>query len=307
MHTKKLWIAGETGMVGRALIRHFQDSKYELLSAPHSILDLTNQSQTFHWLEKNKPDAVIMAAGRVGGIGANASDRAGFLYENTAMAQNVIHGSYKAGVKRLVYMGSSCVYPKEAEQPIREEALLTAPLESTNEGYALAKIIGIKLCQYYQQQYGVAYKAVMPCNLYGSYDHFDLNKSHVIPALILKIHWAKKQNVECVTLWGTGKPLREFLHVDDLAKAIALILENKDQDPLINIGSGIEISIKELALLIKETIGFTGEIIFDESKPDGTMRKVIDSSKVKSLGWKPNTLFEQGLSETYQWYLKNVA
>lgn len=304
---KKIWVAGETGMVGRALIYQLKGKNYEVISAPHTTLDLTHQQNTYAWLQENKPDIIIMAAGRVGGIGANANDRAGFLWDNAVMAQNVIHGAYSAGVEQLLYLGSSCIYPKDAPQPIVEEALLSGALEPTNEGYALAKILGVKLCEHYSAQYGVRYSAVMPANLFGRHDHFDAEKSHVIPALILKIHHAKIAGAAAVTLWGTGTPLREFLYVDDLAKAILFLLDKENIPPILNIGSGVEMSIAELAQKIKKIIGFEGEIIFDDTKPDGIRRKLLECTKLKNLGWdEAGQDFDEALQDTYDWFLTNI-
>lgn len=304
---KKIWVAGETGMVGRAFIKSLKIEQVEILSAPHSILDLTNQQATYDWLASHKPDIVIMAAAKVGGIGANQNDPAGFLFENLAMAQNVIHGAYLAGVQKLLYLGSSCIYPKDAPQPILEESLLTGALEPTNEAYALAKIAGLKLCRYYRQYYGCDFISAMPTNLYGEHDHFDAQKSHVIPALILKIHQAKQKNLGSVTLWGTGTPLREFLYVDDLAHALIHLIKNYSDDMPVNVGSGEEISIQNLAHLICDVIGYKGDIIFDKAYPDGTMRKFLDCSKINSLGWHATTELKTGLKKTYDWFLKNQS
>jgi GDP-L-fucose synthase len=302
---KSVWVAGETGMVGRAVIKRLEQENIDLLSAPHADLDLTHQQKTYNWLAENKPDIVIMAAAKVGGIGSNQADLAGFLYENLAMAQNVIHGSYLAGVNKLLYLGSSCVYPKAAAQPIKEESLLTGALEPTNEGYALAKIAGLKLCQFYRKQYGCDFIAAMPTNLYGPHDHFDPDESHVIPALMLKIHQAKVKNLSSVTLWGTGKPLREFLYVDDLANALIYLLKNYSDPAFINIGSGEEISIHDLATLISGVTGYKGKINFDESYSNGISRKFLDSSKIKNLGWKVEINLKDGIKKTYQWFLEN--
>ena len=290
-------------MVGRAVLRALQQYNVKLLSAPHDELDLTNQRKVYDWLKINKPDLIIMTAGKVGGIGANNADKAGFLHENLAMAQNVIHGAYLAKVSKLVYLGSSCIYPKQAEQPIQEEALLTAPLEPTNEGYALAKIAGVKLCEFYNLQYGCDFISAMPCNLYGSHDHFDAEKSHVIPAMILKLHEAKKSGQSNTKFWGTGAPLREFLYVDDLANGILYLAQHYNAPHPINIGSGVEITIKNLAQMIADIIGYEGRIEFDDSKPDGTIRKCLDNKRVNALGWKAKTLLEQGLKQTYDWFL----
>lgn len=303
---KTIWVAGETGMVGRAVLRRLKYEDCNILSAPHSELDLCDQKQTTEWLQNYKPDIVIMAAAKVGGIGANAAEPAAFLHENLAMAQNVIHGSYRAGVQKLLYLGSSCIYPKQAAQPIKEEALLTGPLELTNQGYALAKIAGLKLCQYYRQQYGCDYISAMPTNLYGPHDRFDPQKSHVVPAVMLKIHQAKINDKKKVVLWGTGTPLREFLYVDDLADALIYLLKNYADEKPINIGSGEEISIQELAELIADVVGYEGGIEFDPSKPDGTLRKLLDCSWLGKLGWKAGKPLKQGLAETYQWFLNHA-
>jgi GDP-L-fucose synthase len=306
LNGKSIWIAGETGMVGRAMARRLKNVECDILSAPRAGLDLTNQTQTYDWLAANKPDVIVMAAAKVGGIGANAAEPAAFLYENLAMAQNVIHGAYQAGVQKLLYLGSSCIYPKMAVQPITEDALLTGALEPTNEGYALAKIAGLKLCQFYRQQYGCDYIAAMPTNLYGTYDSFDVEKSHVIPALMMKIHQAKMMEEESVTLWGTGTPLREFLHVDDLADALVHLLGNYSEAWPINIGSGQEISIADLAMLLKNIIGYDGAIEFNPSKPNGTPRKLLDSSKINDLGWRAQTPLKRGLADVYEWYKHHV-
>lgn len=300
LSNKKIWIAGETGMVGRAVLKALETENVEIISAPHSVLDFTNQQQTFDWLGDHKPDVIIMAAAKVGGIGANNNDQAGFLYENLAMAQNVIHGAYKANVQKLLYLGSSCIYPKDAPQPITEESLFTGALEPTNEGYALAKIAGLKLCQYYRAQYGCDFISAMPTNLYGPNDHYDATKSHVIPALMMKIYQAKQDNKKNVTLWGTGEPLREFLYVDDLAEALVMLLKNYSESSPINIGSGREISIKELSQMIANIIGYGGEIIFDTNHPNGMMRKIIDSSKINKIGWRAKTELQEGLQKTYE-------
>lgn len=303
---KRIWVAGETGMVGRACLRRLESENCKIISAPHSALDLMNQAETYQWITDSKPDIIVMAAGKVGGIGANAAEPAVFLHENLAMAQNVIHGAHLADVNRLLYLGSSCIYPKEAAQPIKEEALLSGPLEPTNEGYALAKIAGIKLCQFYRQQHGRSYIAAMPTNLYGIYDHFDAEKSHVIPALILKIHKAKLLNAPHVTLWGTGASLREFLNVDDLADGLIHFLQNYDEESIVNIGSQDEISIKELSHMISDIVDYKGTIDFDSSKPDGTMRKKLDLSKMDALGWQAKTPLKEGIEHAYQWFLENV-
>lgn len=301
---KKIWVAGETGMVGHAVLRALENEECHIISASHKQLDLTNQQQTYDWIATNKPDVIVMAAAKVGGIGANQEEPAAFLYENLAIAQNVIHGAFRAKVNKLLYLGSSCIYPKMAEQPLKEEALLTGALEPTNEGYALAKIAGLKLCQFYRQQYGCDYISAMPTNLYGTHDRFDDKKSHVIPAMILKIHQAKERGDNEVVLWGTGTPIREFLYVDDLADALIHLLKNYSDSAPVNIGSGEEISIFDLAHKIKEVVGYEGEIMFDKTKPDGTPRKFLDSAKINNMGWKAETNIKEGLQQTYEYFLK---
>lgn len=305
--SKSVWVAGETGMVGQALLRRLVKEKVTILSAPHSVLNLTEQQQTYNWLLDNKPDVVIMAAGKVGGIGANTQAPADFLHYNLAMAQNVIHGAYQAKVTKLIYLGSSCIYPKFAEQPIKEEALLTGGLEPTNEAYALAKIAGVKLCEYYYKQYGCDFISAMPTNLYGQGDHYDEEKSHVIPSLILKIYHAKQQGEKQVELWGTGTPLREFLHVDDLADALIHIAQYYSDSVPINVGSGSEISINDLAHMIANIIDYDGQIIFNPDYPDGTPRKLLDSAKLKHLGWQPTIELKEGLQKTYQDFSKRFS
>ena len=304
---KKIWIAGETGMVGHAALQRLHRENCIILSVPHEKLDLTQQSATMEWLADHKPDVILMAAARVGGIGANKAVPAGFLYENLAMAQNVIDGAYKTGVSKLLYLGSSCIYPKMAPQPIREDALLSGPLEPTNEAYAIAKIAGLKLCQYYKQQYGCNFISAMPCNLYGPHDTFDAQKSHVIPAIMLKLHEAKIKNEAEVILWGMGTALREFLYVEDLADALIHLLEYYDGDDPVNIGSGDEISIADLSLKIKEIVGYEGEIVFDPAQPDGTPRKLLDSSRMNDLGWHATTSLDLGLQNTYEWFLQRPS
>ena len=304
---KSIWIAGETGMVGRATLHALKDEDVKIISAPHSVLDLTDQRQTYDWLAQHKPDVIVMAAAKVGGIGANAAEPATFLYENLTMAQNVIHGAYQAGVEKLLYLGSSCIYPRDAAQPIKEEALLTGTLETSNEGYALAKIAGVKLCQHYRTQYDCDFISAMPCNLYGAHDYFDSEKSHVIPAMILKFQQAKDCNDKVVILWGTGNPLREFLYVDDLAQGLVHLLKNYSDSTPINIGSGQEISIYDLAHKVKKIVGFHGDIVFDETKPDGTPRKILDNAHINAPGWHAETPLDKGLQQAYDWYVQNLS
>ena len=297
---RRVWVAGETGMVGRAILRALRDC--EILSAPHAALDLTDQAATFAWIKNNRPDVIFMAAARVGGIGANAAQPADFIRDNLAIAQNVIEGAHRADVPRLLFLGSSCIYPRNAAQPIREDALMTGPLEKTNEAYAVAKIAGLKMCQFYKAQYGHSYMSAMPTNLYGPYDRFDKNASHVIPAMMMKFHTAVKMRAPHVFLWGTGRPLREFLHVDDLAAALIRMMENYNGDAPVNIGSGDEISIAGLAALMKKVTGFEGSIIYDASRPDGTPRKLLDSSIIRAMDWAPTISLEKGLQDVYAWY-----
>ncbi len=305
LQNKKIWVAGHNGMVGSAVLRHLTAhyQSCEILTISRNALDLTDQAATNKWLAANKPDVVVLAAAHVGGIGANASEPADFIYKNLAIQNNVIHGAYLAGVEKLLFLGSSCIYPKMAKQPITEEALLTDALEPTNEPYAIAKIAGIKMCDAYRAQYGCDFISAMPCNLYGAGDYYDEHRAHVIPSLIMKLHTAKVQNATSVTLWGTGSPLREFLYVDDLAAGLVHLLENFSDKGPVNIGSGIEISIHDLAHKIAEIVGYDGAVTFDPSKPDGTPRKLMDSSRMNALGWQAKTALEDGLKQAYHDYL----
>ncbi len=302
---KKVFVAGETGLVGRALVSALKNENINLLSAPHNELDLTDQKRVRDWFEINRPEIVIMAAGRVGGILANQSQPADFIADNLAMALNVIDASHKNNVEKLLYLGTSCIYPRDCPQPIEEEYILTGALEETNKPYALAKIAGIQLCQSYRMQYGCDFISAMPTNLYGPYDRFDTHGSHVMPALMLKLHDAKIKNAPVLSLMGTGQALREFLYVDDLAEALLLLLKNYSASEPINIGSGQEVSIQELVYLIAETVGYIGNIQFAGDGPDGTPRKFLDSSKINALGWKAKTPLKEGLAQTYQWFLEN--
>ena len=302
LKNKTIWVAGHTGMVGGALCCRLQSEDCEILTAERNVLDLRRQSDVESWMKKNKPDAVIIASAQVGGILANQNYPADFLYDNLMIAANIIHSAYECGVEKLLFLGSSCIYPKDAWQPITEEALLSGPLEPTNAPYALAKIAGIKLCEAYRGQHGCDFVSAMPCNLYGADDMFDAEKSHVIPALIMKAHTAKMAGAKTMTVWGTGKPLREFLYVDDLADALVFLLQHYSDKTPINIGSGQEVSIADLAEMIAEVIGFTGKIVFDPSYPDGVSGKLMDSSRLETLGWQPRTLLKDGLKSTYQWF-----
>jgi GDP-L-fucose synthase len=305
MSARKIWVAGHKGMVGSAIARCLTKRGDEVLKADRQTVDLRNQAGVEAWLRQNHPDAIVLAAARVGGIYANETFPADFIYDNLVIEANVIHSAHLAGIDRLLFLGSSCIYPKLAAQPIKEEALLTGPLEPTNEWYAIAKIAGIKLCQAYRKQHGRHYTSIMPCNLYGPGDNFDLLTSHALPALIRKFHEAKKAELAEVAVWGTGKPLREFLHVDDLARAAAFCLDHYDGYEHINCGAGSDVSIADLAELIGRIVGYSGKTVFDTTRPDGTPRKLMDSSRLAALGWKPEISLEDGIASTYQWYLKH--
>lgn len=297
----KIYVAGHRGMVGSAIIRKLQEEGFiNLIFRTSKELDLVDQKSVSEFFEKEKPEYVFLAAAKVGGIHANNTYRGQFLYENLMIESNVIHQSYEYNVKKLLFLGSSCIYPKLADQPLHEDSLLTGPLEITNEPYAIAKIAGIKLCETYRDQYGVDFISAMPTNLYGPNDNYDLNNSHVLPALIRKFHVAKEINAESVEIWGTGSPLREFLHVDDLATACLFLMENYSDGQTVNVGFGSDLSIKDLALLIKEIVGFDGELRFNTDKPDGTPRKLMDSSKLNKLGWRPAISLKEGIEKVYQ-------
>ena len=296
----KIYIAGHTGMVGSAIYRELQRRGFtNLVGRSSHELDLRRQDQVIDFLRDEQPDYVFLAAAKVGGIMANDTFRAEFLYDNLMIEANVIHGSFLAGVKKLLFLGSSCIYPKLAPQPLHEDALLTGPLEPTNEPYAIAKIAGIKLCDAYRAQYGCSFISVMPTNLYGPHDNYDLETSHVIPALIRKFHVAKKTGADVVTLWGTGRPLREFMHVDDLAAACLFLMASYDEPGFINAGTGEECSIAQLAETIAGVVGFTGRIEYDATRPDGTPRKLMDSTRLRGLGWFPQITLKDGLASVY--------
>lgn len=303
IHGKKIWVAGHNGMVGKAVVRQLEKKNCEILTVDRQSLDLTIQQDVNNWLAHNKPDAVILCAAKVGGILANDRYPAEFIYQNLMIEANIINAAHTNEISKLLFLGSSCIYPKHAPQPMKESALLTGPLENTNEWYALAKIAGIKLCQAYRKQYGSNFISAMPTNLYGPYDNFDLETSHVIPALIRKTHEAKLNDQNEIIVWGTGKPLREFMHVDDCADGIIFLLENYSGMEHVNLGTGQELSIGDLVEMIKSAIGFKGTIQFDNSKPDGTPRKLLNSEKIEVLGWSPNISLQKGLKATYQWYL----
>ncbi len=302
---KRIFVSGHRGMVGSAIVRRLEREDCEILTAGRAEVDLTRQDQVEAYLAQAKPDCVIIAAAKVGGIMANSSYPADFLYQNMMIETNLVHGAHLADVNRLMFLGSSCIYPKFAEQPIVEESLLTGPLEPTNEWYAIAKIAGIKLCQAYRKQFGRSYISAMPTNLYGPNDNFDLTSSHVIPALMRKVHAAKRSGAPTVEVWGTGTPLREFMHVDDLADALAFLLTRYDDAEHINVGYGSDVPIRELAETIMAVVGYEGEITFDTTKPDGTPRKIMDSSRLHALGWTPRIDLKSGLAQVYEWYLAN--
>jgi GDP-L-fucose synthase len=299
----KIYVAGHRGLVGSAIVRAIEsEGKHTWIGQARSELDLLDRQAVFKYLAGEKPDAVVIAAAKVGGIQANDTYPVEFLSENLQIEVNLMDGAHAAGIPRLLFLGSSCVYPKLAQQPIKEEYLLTGELEKTNEAYALAKISGLKLVGAYRNQFGLKWISAMPTNMYGAGDNFDLENSHVLPALIRKFHDAKTRGDDKVTLWGSGSPLREFLHADDLASACAFLLENYDDEIAINVGTGKDISIKELAVLVKGIVGFEGTIDWDSTKPDGTPRKLLDVSRMSALGWKPTISLEEGIRSTYDWY-----
>ena len=304
----KIYVAGHRGMVGSAIVRALRAAGHaNIVTRTSAELDLRDGAATRAFLAAEKPAYVVMAAARVGGIKANSTEPYDFLHDNLAMAANVIDGSRRAGVRKLLFLGSSCIYPKLAPQPIREESLLSGPLEVTNEAYAIAKIAGIKLCDHARAQYGCDFIIAMPCNLYGKGDNFSLEHSHVLPALIRKMHEAKLRGDASLRLWGTGTPLREFLHADDLAEACVLLLERYSQAGHINVGSGEELTIRQLAELIAQVVGFAGRLEFDPSMPDGTPRKLMDVSRIRALGWKPRLSLPEGIRGAYAWYLAHSA
>lgn len=302
----KIYVAGHNGLVGRAIIRALiSEGYYNIIVRSSSELDLRNQQAVNNFFAQEQPEYVFLAAAKVGGIHANNTYPAEFIYDNLAIQTNVIHAAYINKVKKLLFLGSSCIYPRDCPQPIKEEYLLTSSLEKTNEAYAIAKIAGLKLCEYYNKQYGTHFIAVMPTNLYGPYDNFDFQSSHVIPALIRKIYNAYKNNLAECEVWGTGKPRREFLHVDDLAQALLLLMNTYDGNEIVNIGSGQDLSIYELVILIKDIVGYKGDIVWNSSKPDGTPRKLLDISRIKEIGWKPNISLREGLINTIEWCKNN--
>lgn len=304
---KRVWVAGHTGMVGSAILRALEGEEAELLTAGRAELDLRRQADVEAWMKANRPQVVFVAAATVGGIMANDARPADFLYDNLAIEANIVHAAHETGVEKLVFLGSSCIYPRLAPQPMPEAAMLTGPLEPTNQWYAVAKIAGIKLCQSYRRQHGRDFIALMPTNLYGPGDSFDLASSHVLPALLRKIHEAKAAGRETVTIWGTGEPRREFLYVDDCADAVVHMAKHYSAEEHVNIGCGEDLSINELAAAIARVVGWDGRFEHDTSKPDGMPRKLLDVAKQTALGWRPGTPLQEGLRRTYAWYLENGA
>ena len=310
----KIYIAGHRGMVGSAIVRQLKSKSAQLITRTHKELDLTNQQQVNDFITKEKPDQIYLAAAKVGGIHANNTYPADFIYQNLIIQANIINAAHQNNIQKLLFLGSSCIYPKSVKQPMREESLLTGTLEPTNEPYAVAKIAGIKLCESYNRQYNCDYRSVMPTNLYGPGDNYHPENSHVIPSLIRKFHYAKVENKPFVEVWGSGKPMREFLHVDDMADASIHIMDidkkilESEVDPMlshINIGTGTDITIKDVAQIVKDVVGFCGEIVFNTKMPDGTKRKLLDVSKIENLGWMPTIALKDGLKETYEWFLEN--
>jgi len=300
-------VAGHNGMVGSALIRCLQSNGYtNIVVRSRQQLDLLDQAAVHQFFNQERPDYVFLAAAKVGGIQANNTLRAEFIYQNLVIETNIVHAAYQAGTTGLMFLGSSCIYPRDCPQPIKEEYLLTGPLEQTNEPYAIAKIAGIKLCESYNRQYGTRYTSVMPTNLYGPHDNYDLTTSHVIPALLRKFHDAKQARASEVVIWGSGNPRREFLHVDDMASACVFLMEQGYRELLINIGCGEDLTIRELAETIQDVVQFSGKLVFDTNMPDGTPRKLLDISKIKALGWQPRYSLRAGLQNAYEWYVANA-
>lgn len=304
---KRVWVAGHRGMVGSAIARRLDAEQCEIITVGRDAVDLTRQDDVNNWLNAQKPDAVFIAAATVGGIQANNARPAEFLYDNLVIETNIIQAAKTIGVEKLMFLGSACIYPRLADQPMAEDALLTGPLEPTNEWYAIAKIAGIKLCDAYRRQYGCNFISAMPNNLYGPGDNFDLESSHVVPSLIRKIHQAKLDNSGTVSIWGTGKPLREFLYVDDCADAIVFLMKHYSAEGHVNMGSGHEVSIGELAGRIGEVVGFKGYYTFDTSRPDGTPRKLLDVSLINELGWQAKTSLKDGLQNSYRWFVDQLT
>jgi GDP-L-fucose synthase len=304
---KRVWVAGHRGMVGSALVRRLAQEACELVTVEREKLDLRRQADTEDWLADARPDAVFLAAARVGGIAANDQRPAEFLYDNLAIAANVIHAAWRTGVRKLLFLGSSCIYPRMAAQPIREDGLLTGPLESTNQWYAVAKIAGLRMCDAYRRQYRCDFISAMPTNLYGPGDNFDLASSHVVAALMRKAHEAKLAGEDAVVVWGTGRPRREVLFVDDAADALVFLMRHYSAEATVNVGIGRDRTVADLARRVAEVVGFDGRLAFDHEKPDGTPRKLLDISRMRALGWQPTTALDEGLRRTYDWFLTNRA
>lgn len=307
LRDKRIWVAGHAGMVGSATVRRLKPEGCEVLTAGRDLLDLRDQDGVLRWMEDRRPQAVVLAAARVGGIHANQSRPADFIYDNLAIQTNIIHAAWQTGVEKLLFLGSSCIYPREAPQPIAERSLLTGPLEPTNEWYAVAKIAGMKMCEAYRAQYGCDFISAMPTNLYGPGDNFDLENSHVLPALLMKTHRAKTSGADTVQVWGTGRPRREFLHVDDLADALVFLLKHYSASEHVNVGTGVDVSIAELAATVAEAVGFRGRIVYDPTRPDGTPVKRLDVSRLTSMGWRASIPLDRGIAETYAWMLANAG
>lgn len=302
----KIYVAGHRGLVGSAIVRNLEEKGFNnIICRTHKELDLTNQNEVRRFFEEERPEYVFLAAAKVGGIHANNTYPADFIYENLMIQNNVIKAAHDFEVKKLLFLGSTCIYPKMAPQPIKEDYLLTGSLEETNEAYAVAKIAGLEMCKFFKRQYGDNFISCMPTNLYGPNDNFDLKNSHVLPALIRKFHEAKVNNSEVVEVWGTGKPLREFLYVDDMADACVFLMENYDGEQHVNIGTGVEVSIRELAETVKEVVGFAGELVFNTDMPDGTPRKLTTVDKLNGLGWKHKVDLNNGITMAYEWFLEN--
>jgi len=304
---KRVWVAGHRGMVGAALLRRLAREDCTILTVDHATLDLKRQDQVERWMARETPEAIFLAAATVGGIHANSTRPAEFLHDNLTIGANVIEAARQAGVAKLLFLGSSCIYPRNAPQPIAEDALLTGPLEPTNEWYALAKIVGLKLTQAYRRQYGCDFISAMPTNLYGPEDNFDLQSGHVLPALIRKAHEAKRAQAEELVIWGSGAPMREFLHVDDCADALVFLMKTYSGEGHVNVGSGEDLPILALAEIVRQTVGFEGEITTDSSKPDGTPRKLMSSAALRAMGWRPTIGLREGVAATYRWFLEHHA
>jgi GDP-L-fucose synthase len=306
LRDRRVWVAGHTGMAGSAIVRRLKTEGCEVVTAPRSQLDLLRQADVEAWMAQQNIDAIFLAAATVGGILANATRPAEFIYQNLAIETNIVHAAWQTRVKKLLFLGSSCIYPRMAEQPMREEALMTGSLETTNEYYAIAKIAGLKMCQAYRRQYGCDFVSVMPTNLYGPADRYDRENGHVVASLIMKIHAAKIENRPTVELWGTGTPRREFLSVDDMADACVFVMKNYSDEPFLNVGTGVDHTIVELAEEIAKVVGWQGSFTFNTSKPDGTPRKVMDVSRLRDLGWSASTGLNAGLRQAYEWYVDHV-